>query len=258
MVLLCSCIFVLEENPTCSVNAVELWRCLQIVIYTEQQLQSLRECLHLYMKVIGPNDTFRDYITGSRGEGFHFDWSDIDILSTSIAEYVSMDNGLMHPRCKYIAIDKDCQPGYCKLLYRARSEHTDVKYRYLSRDSFLDEKIYFSINSNSDIHVHGPCVSTAHGNQNGFDDCHAIPIHTDFSNAFLKNLTTKFWNNVKTKVINENVTVMHCVPKSPENGDDEGHQWLISFCVLEQYIVHSFNHVQFFFFFILHSSSFRN
>lgn len=119
------------------------------------------------MKVIGPNDTFRDYFTGSRGEGFHFDWSDIDILSTSIAEYVSMDNGLMHPRCKYIAIDKDCQPGYCKLLYRTRSEHTDVKYRYLSRDSFLDEKIYFSINSNSDIHVHRPCVSTAHGNQNG-------------------------------------------------------------------------------------------
>lgn len=119
------------------------------------------------MKVIGPNDTFRDYFTGSRGEGFHFDWSDIDILSTSIAEYVAMDNGLMHPRCKYIAIDKDCQPGYCKLLYRARSEHTDVKYRYLSRDSFLDEKIYFSINSNSDIYVHRPCVSTAHGNQNG-------------------------------------------------------------------------------------------
>lgn len=111
-----------------------------------------------------------------------------------------MDNGLMHPRCKYIAIDKDCQPGYCKLLYRARSEHTDVKYRYLSRDSFLDEKIYFSINSNSDIHVHRPCVSTAHGNQNGFDDCHAIPIHIDFSNAFLKNFSTKFWNNVKTRV----------------------------------------------------------
>lgn len=57
VVFSCSCIFVLQENPTCSVNAVELWRCLQIVIYTEQQIQSLRECLHLYMKVIGPNDT---------------------------------------------------------------------------------------------------------------------------------------------------------------------------------------------------------
>lgn len=38
-------------------RSIELWRCLQIVIYTEQQIQSLRECLHLYMKVIGPNDT---------------------------------------------------------------------------------------------------------------------------------------------------------------------------------------------------------
>lgn len=38
---------------------------------------------------------------------------------------------------------------------------------------------------------------------------------------------------------------MHCVPKGPEKGDEEGRQWLISFCVLEQNIVHSLNHVQF-------------
>lgn len=102
-----------------------------------------------------------------------------------------------------------------------------------------------SFNTNSDIHFHGPCVSTAYGNENGFDQCHALPIHTAFSNDFLKNVSAKFWNNVKTKVINESITVMHCVPKGPEKGDDEGHQWLISFCVLEQYIVHSLNHVQF-------------
>lgn len=81
-----------EGNTTWRVNAVELWRCLQIVISTKQQMQSLRECLDLYMKVIGPHDTFRDYFTGSRGEGFYFDWSDIDILNSSITECVSMDN----------------------------------------------------------------------------------------------------------------------------------------------------------------------
>lgn len=38
---------------------------------------------------------------------------------------------------------------------------------------------------------------------------------------------------------------MHCVAKGPEMGDDYGIQWLISFSVLEQHIVHSLNHVQF-------------
>lgn len=38
---------------------------------------------------------------------------------------------------------------------------------------------------------------------------------------------------------------MHCVPKGPEQGDDEGLQLLISFSVLEQFIIHSLNYVQF-------------
>lgn len=202
-----------EENASCSANAMKLWRILQIVIYTEQQIRSLRECLDLYMKVIGPNYKIRDYFTGSIGDGFHFDWSDIDILHSLITDYVSMGIGSMHPNCKYIAIDKDCQPGYCKLLYKARSKQNNDKCRYLSRISFLKEKNRLSFNSNSDKHVHGPCLSTAYGNENGFDQCNALPIHTAFSNAFLENVLTNFWNNVKTKVINESITVMHCVPK---------------------------------------------
>lgn len=113
--------------------------------------------------------TTRDYITGSRGEGFHFDWSDIDILHSSITDYVSVGNGSKHAECNYKAIDEDCHPGYCKLLYKTRNEHTDVKRRYLSRISFLNEKMCLSFNTNSDIHFHGPCVSTAYGNENGFD-----------------------------------------------------------------------------------------
>lgn len=85
-----------QENATCSANALDLWKFLQIVIHTEQQIRSLRECLNLYMKVIGPKTTTRDYITGSRGEGFHFDWSDIDILHSSITDYVSVGNRSKH------------------------------------------------------------------------------------------------------------------------------------------------------------------
>lgn len=58
-----------------------------------------------------------------------------------------------------------------------------------------------------------------------------------------KHLT--LWNSVKSRIINNRITVMHCVPKGPEKEDDEERQWLISFSVLERYIVHSLNHVQF-------------
>ncbi|XP_056023123.1 uncharacterized protein LOC130055235 [Ostrea edulis] len=79
----------------------------------------------------------------------------------------------------------------------------------------------------------------------GFDSCHAFPIHVISSNEFLKRFSTKFWNNVKSKIIEKNITVMHVVPKGPPEGDIEGIVWLKSFSVLEQHIVHSLNHVQF-------------
>lgn len=174
-----------------------------------------------------------------------FGWCDFELMRTLPRDYDSRGNGPVQPHFKYIAIDNECQPGYCKLLCVDGPKLADGEYllQYLHRPSFLNERRRMSFNSNPDKHIHGPCVSTVHGN--GLDSCYAYPIHPNFSNVFLKGLFTKFWNNVKLKIINESVTVMHCVPKGPEYGDDEGFQWLISFSVLEQYIVHSLNHVQF-------------
>lgn len=237
---------------------MDLWKILQNVVHTEQQVRTLREYLGLYMKVIRPDDNIRDYFSGSRGDGFCFKWSDIDILKSLITDYVPMipfgwndiDTDIvrsllsdLQPQSKYVAIDNGCQPGYCKLICMARRKLADGKYQYLHRPSFLNERRRLSYNSNPDKHIHGPCVSTVHGS--GLDNCYAFPIYPKFSNEFLKRFFTKFWNNVKLKVIRKSITVMHCVPKGPEYGDEEGLQWLISFSVLEQYIVHSLNHVQF-------------
>lgn len=59
-------------------------------------------------------------------------------------------------------------------------------------------------------------------------------MHPDSSNVFLKTFKTKFRNDVHLKIMNKNIRVFHCVPKGQENGDKDGHQWLISFSVLEQ------------------------
>lgn len=91
------------------------------------------------MKVMCANKKNNDYFTGSRGEGFHFDWSDIDILKSSLSNYVSMDNGLMQSNlyCAYLAIETDCQPGYCKLFFIDRSGRSNQKeYQYSSRVTF--------------------------------------------------------------------------------------------------------------------------
>lgn len=133
------------------------------------------------MKVMCANQKNRDYFTGSRGEGFHFDWSDIDILKSSITNYVFMENGLMQSnvKCVYLAIENDCQPGYCKLFFVDRSGRSNQKeYQYISRVVFLNRRKRFTSNLNPDHYIHGPCISSKHWY--GIDVCNALPIHPDF------------------------------------------------------------------------------
>lgn len=194
---------------------MDLWKILQYVVHTEQQVRTLRECLDLYIRVIRTHETMCDYFLGSRGDGFYFKWSDIDILKSLITDYIYMPvipfgwcdfelmrtlprdydsrgNGPVQPHFKYIAIDNECQPGFCKLLCVDGPELADGEYllQYLHRPSFLNERSRMSFNSNPDKHIHGPCVSTVHGN--GLDNCYAIPIHPNFSNVFLKGFLQNF------------------------------------------------------------------
>lgn len=93
------------------------------------------------MKVMCANKKNRDYFTGRRGEGFHFDWSDIDILKSSLSNYVSMDSGLMQSKlnCEILAIEKDCQPGYCRYKWVFQSDGIPV---YISGYFFKSEKTF--------------------------------------------------------------------------------------------------------------------
>lgn len=94
------------------------------------------------------NKRNRNYFTGNRGEGFHFDWSDVDILQSSLLKYVFMDNGLMQSKlnCEILAIEKDCQPGYCKLFFMDISGYSNQKeYQYKSRVTFLKSEKTFKL-----------------------------------------------------------------------------------------------------------------
>uniref|UniRef100_A0A8W8I4C1 Mab-21-like HhH/H2TH-like domain-containing protein n=1 Tax=Magallana gigas TaxID=29159 RepID=A0A8W8I4C1_MAGGI len=216
------------------INPKYFWEQLQLVIGTEEDVHIRREVITLYMYALcGSNSC--DYMSGSKGEGFLFYWSDVDVMLSTPSPQISMDS--FHPGCAFIATRNGCQPGFCKLI------QCHAKCDYYSRTGFLQLRQQMNFNVNFDLTNRGPSFSTNY--PDGFDRCHALPIHPDSSNVFLKTFQTKFWNDVKSEIIKDNITVMHCVPKGPEKGDEDGHQWLISFSVIEQKIVHSLNHVQF-------------
>ncbi|XP_052702548.1 uncharacterized protein LOC128179091 [Crassostrea angulata] len=223
-----------EINPY-YISPIYFWNQLQLAVGSEEDVHIRREVIALYVYALRDSTAYQcQYISGSKGEGFLFDWSDLDVLLSTPFPKISMES--FHPKCELIATRNGCKPGFCKLT------RFGIKW-YWSRIQFLLLRQTVAINVNFDQRNHGPCFSTNY--PDGFDRCHAIVIHPDSSNVFLQTFETKFWNDVKMKIINQNIPVMHCVPKGPVNGDENGHQWLISFSVLEQKIVHSLNHVQF-------------
>lgn len=89
---------------------------------------------------------------------------------------ISMES--FHYKCAYKATRNGCQPGFCKLI-RCRAECD-----YFSRIEFLQMRQHIGFNVNFDQTNRGPCYSTNY--PDGFDCCHALPVHPDSSNVFLK------------------------------------------------------------------------
>lgn len=221
-------------------NPNDFWKKLQFVIGTKEDVQIRRDVNEIYMYALNSSHQTHEYMSGSKGEGFLFSWSDIDVMASRIIYPISMEP--LHGECNYVAKRSGCQPGFCHILEISNGDK-NVQNCFLSRGAFIRSIQKQHFNENVDHTNRGPCLSTKY--PDGFDRCIALPIHIDSSNRFLKTFHTSFWNSVKSRLINNRITVMHCVPKGPENKDDEERQWLISFSVLERYIVHSLNHVQF-------------
>ncbi|XP_048733921.1 uncharacterized protein LOC125650022 [Ostrea edulis] len=106
-----------EKTRLLMKNTRELWRFLEIVIGTENDVQIRRNVLELFMEVKNASQVTRFYFSGSRNEGFIFPWSDIDVMTTCLAwEVVIQGKGYTNTDSLFQASDVDCQPGFCKLL----------------------------------------------------------------------------------------------------------------------------------------------
>lgn len=219
----------------------QFWSQLLVLIGTEEDVQIRRDVNDIYTYALCDDTKTCDYMSGSKGEGFLFPWSDIDIMLSLVGQTISMET--FDNKCKFTAKRTGCQTGFCKLLINNNNNEGCLQDFYLSRVEYLKSRLRNNFNKNFDFTSRGPCLSTKYPGE--FDRCYAFPIHPDSCVSFLKTFQTKFWNDVKSRIIVEKITVMHCVPKGPEKGDEDGYQWLISFSVLEQHIVRSLNHVQF-------------
>ncbi|XP_056020429.1 uncharacterized protein LOC125649625 isoform X2 [Ostrea edulis] len=235
-----------SENHSLFIKDMEeLWKCLEIVVGTEDEVQMRRDVMEVYQEVKNVAYHTRDYISGSNSEGFNFFWSDLDVLFSCLNLNVVIHcKGCPNTKCAFIATDADCQPGFCKLLPYSYSCSKPVDDGVcVSRIQYLNDRVKNLINKNVDARNDGPCITTNY--PTGFDMCPALPIDTISSNQFLRRFRTNFWNNIKSVVLEKNITAIHVVAKGPPEGDIKGIQWLKSFSVLEQHIVHSLNHVQF-------------
>ncbi|XP_061172891.1 uncharacterized protein LOC133182165 [Saccostrea echinata] len=228
----------------------QLWKYIDFAVGTEEDVQIRREINRVYVDTKNVCRTSHEFISGSAAEGFKFLWSDLDIMwSFPIYTVVTEWEESNHSKnIEFIASDKGCKPGFYKLLpyYCAnlKTEFGNVSDDdCFSRIRFLEEVRKHGFNKNIDSTIHGPCIASFIPKEH--DICSCLPIHSVSSNKFLKNFSTKFWNNLKSRLLKKSITVMHMVPKGPTEGDVKGIQWLKSFSVLEQQIVHSLNHVQF-------------
>lgn len=129
-----------KYNPL-YINPKYFWDQLQFVIGTKEDVQIRREVIELYVNAYRLS-TCSEYISGSKGEGFLFYWSDLDIMISKLPpEVISMES--FHNDCDYIATRNGCQPGFCKLI---RWRECD----YYSRIKFLHLIQHVGFNANFD------------------------------------------------------------------------------------------------------------
>ncbi|XP_062605286.1 uncharacterized protein LOC134267087, partial [Saccostrea cucullata] len=209
----------------------ELWRYLDFAIGTEEDVKLRREISRVYVEVKNVSQISDEFISGSSAEGFKFQWSDLDIMWSSTKGTVVLElEGLTYSRyITFIASDIGCKPSFCKLAHYPKKCDKVSDDDCFSRIRFLEMCHKYSFNKCTDITSHGPCITSYI--QKEYDVCYCFPIHPISSNKILRNFSTKFWNNLKSRLLEKRVTLMHVVPKGPTKGDVKGIQWLKSFCL---------------------------
>lgn len=92
--------FTKKFNIHCETSE-QFWSQLLVLIGTEENVQIRRDVNDIYTYALCDNTKTCDYMSGSKGEGFLFPWSDIDIMQSIVGQTISMET--FHYKCKFTA-----------------------------------------------------------------------------------------------------------------------------------------------------------
>lgn len=137
-------------------NPKDVWDLLQIPIGTEMEVHVRREVNKYYVFAI-ENMEKKCFVSGSRGEGFQFDWSDIDLMSPLLRQTIYMES--LHHECTLTAQREGCSPGFCKVFFtNADNNYGTCNSRNIAFQMIQDKwKLELK---NISLKIHGPCVQT--------------------------------------------------------------------------------------------------
>lgn len=189
-------------------------------------------------------------LTGSRGEGFRFEKSDVDLMVFLKDLRVIWDCNKFCNTTEHLVFDNSAsQPGYglLQLLPTQKAESEIDLFVMIKGKSYLSgAALKAAMCSGSPrFRIHGPCASLS----NGIIEADvAVCILSDdwppLASPFVGRCNKKAWP--KPDLIHDIVkSGCHVVPIGSKSGDNEDVEWRISFSVAERKLVNDLTYCQF-------------
>lgn len=218
-----------------------------IIVGSEKDVHN-RRLLAAAQDIIKSDDLQTVILSGSSGEGFDLNESDVDVVYvlTLLKVYEHTDDIPLNNSLKssFIIDMENVKPGYTKLKLHNCCHGKVISccntldgYSFLSNLKF---KMSFLNKACEDI-VHGPCISDIKGE---IDYAYCLHSSSWISSAISWTNRSRYdWPacDLKLKIRQRGVLF---VPVGPKGSLHEEYEWRISFNIAEKMLIYSFNHTQ--------------
>lgn len=227
---------------------VDIVGTLQIVA-NRREIMNMKDVVN--RSTIINNVTFRNVTSGSMGEGFRFEESDLDVMEYPdgfqvVWDYSQNQHKSFSEGDIFVFECSRSPPGYGLLQILSPEEFNYRKLLFVKHgNSYLSSTAWkkLLLYPNSGFRIHGPCISINL-------EC----IEFDYTESLISKcwppMTSTFssrcqlWPNheILRDIVNNGC---HLVPIGHKLGNHEEEEWMISFSLAERTLVYSMNHSQF-------------
>lgn len=219
------------------------------IVANRREIMSMTEVLN--RSAIKYDVPFRIATSGSMGEGFRFEESDMDVMEYPDGFQVIWDHSQNQHKSFsegeiFVFDGSHSPPGYGLLQILSPEELNSSKLLFVKYgNSYLSSTFWKKtfLNPILGSRIHGPCISS---NLECLDfdyaECLISRCWPPMASTFLSRC--QLWPNPQTlqDIVNKEC---HLVPIGHKLGNHEEEEWMISFSLAEKALVYSMNHSQF-------------